>query len=311
MVRTAPLKTAALAVLGLAAVGLAGCSTPTEASCVRPASDSAALDLVTVSDDFGSTPQIDLYTPFHADEASAVDVVVGDGQRITDERQLIAFDLALVSGQSGEVLGEYAGQTGQVSTFEQLLPAMPDALHCVTAGSRVVVALSPDDITSEFAAGLGMAADESAVAVIDVRDVYLAQANGADVFVSDNSLPAVVRAVDGRPGVIVPDSAPPSDVVVQTLKKGDGATVTGDAPVRVHFVAVDWDTKEQTQSTWDTEPPSISLEAESPVLAEALTGQTVGSQVLVVLPAGAGAGGAPATTILVLDILGIDPAVSE
>lgn len=311
MVRTASLKTAALAVLGLAAVGLAGCSTPAEASCVRPSSDSTALDLVTVSDDFGNTPQIDLYTPFHADEASAADVVVGDGQRITDERQLIAFDLALVSGQSGEVLGEYAGQTGQVATFEQLLPAMPDALQCATAGSRVVVALSPDDITAEFAAGLGMTADESAVAVIDVRDVYLAQADGADVFVSDNSLPTVVRAVDGPPGVIVPDSAPPSEVAVQTLKKGDGAIVTGDAPVRVHFVAVDWDTKEQTQSTWETEPPSISLEAESPVLAEALMGQTVGSQVLVVLPAGTGAEGAPATTILVLDILGIDPAVSE
>ena len=124
-----------------------------------------------------------------------------------------------------------------------------------------------------------------------------------------------MRAPDGRPGIIVPDGAPPKDLVVQTIKKGDGENVTGDVPVRVHYTGVLWDDKTVFDTTWDGDPKSITLDAVVPGFATALKGQTVGSQVMVVVPPDQGYGKteqasvpADSTLVFVIDILGLDAA---
>ncbi|MGL4255217.1 MAG: FKBP-type peptidyl-prolyl cis-trans isomerase, partial [Microbacterium sp.] len=122
---------------------------------------------------------------------------------------------------------------------------------------------------------------------------------------SGMGLPAVVRAPDGHPGVGVPDGAPPSDVVVQTLKKGDGPVVEADSTVRAQVLAVSWDDQEQLSSSWETQAQSIPLTGD-PLLEEILVGQTVGSQVMAVVPAEQG--GTDQATIFVFDILGLDAA---
>jgi FKBP-type peptidyl-prolyl cis-trans isomerase len=128
----------------------------------------------------------------------------------------------------------------------------------------------------------------------------------------------VVRAADGRPGIIVPDGEAPDEVTVQTIKKGDGPVVTGDQPVRVHYTGVTWDERKVFDSTWDGEPASLTLDAVVPGFAQALEGQTVGSQVMVVVPPDAGYGDAaqgeiPAnsTLVFVIDILGLDEVPAE
>ena len=98
----------------------------------------------------------------------------------------------------------------------------------------------------------------------------------------------VVRAPDGRPGIIVPDGEAPTEVIVQTIKKGDGPVVTGDEPVRVHYTGVLWDDRTVFDTTWDGDPASLTLDAVVPGFAQALEGQTVGSQVMVVVPPDAG-----------------------
>jgi peptidylprolyl isomerase len=122
-----------------------------------------------------------------------------------------------------------------------------------------------------------------------------------------------VRAPDGRPGIIVPDTEPPTDLVVQTLIKGNGEEVTGDAPVRVHYTGLTWADGTVFDTTWDAEPKSIDLDTMLPGFAEALIGQTVGSQVLVVIPPDQAYGDqaqgqipADSTLVFVVDILGID-----
>jgi peptidylprolyl isomerase len=168
------------------------------------------------------------------------------------------------------------------------------------------------------AQGFGLAEDDTAVAVIDLRKVYLPAADGQNRFNSGFGLPTVVRAPDGRPGLIIPDGAPPTDVVVQTLKKGTGETVTGDQPVRVHYTGVVWGEDEAFDSTWDGEPASLTLDGVVPGFAEALEGQTVGSQVMVVVPPEQGYGDqaqgaipADSTLVFVIDILGLDVAPEE
>ncbi len=179
----------------------------------------------------------------------------------------------------------------------------------------MVVALPPGEVEAQNAANLGLKEDDSAVAVVDVRKVYLPKAEGANQYNDALGMPTVVRAPDGRPGIIVPAATPPSDLVVQTLKKGDGPAVAAGDTVRVHYTGVTWDGREVFDTTWDSEPRSLALGSIVPGLAEALEGATVGSQLLVVIPPELGYGdqqqggiAANSTLVFVVDILGIDAA---
>lgn len=305
---------AALSILGLTAAALVGCSVPAASDCTRTVSDDASLDRIQVSGATDSAPDVEVYTPFRASESAYTDLEQGDGEVvITATDQLAVLDLTLYAGSSGERLvgSRYDGDLSQpipLSQFSQSLPALEDALECTSAGSRVVVAMSPDDIEDEVAASIGLDPDESAIAVVDVRKVYLGAANGALQFNSGMGLPAVVRSPDGHPGVVVPSGAAPTDLVVQTLKKGDGAEVTADDTVRAHMLVVSWDDKEVLQTTWDSVPQSIAI-ADNELYTDILEGATVGSQVMAVVPAELG--GTEQATILVFDILGLDAAPAQ
>ncbi len=301
--RKIPLTSAVIAVLGLTAVGLTACSQPTTGACPRPAADASLAELVTVSDDLDAEPDIELYTPLHQSATGSVDIVVGEGAPIETDAQVVVLDLTLLSGADGEKLLQGTTRPAQLKDLTTAIPGLSDGLRCATEGTRTVIALAPDDLSPQAADSAGLAEGDSAVAVVDVRQVYLARANGADVFNSDSGLPTVVRATDGRPGLVIPDSAAPADLVVQTIKRGDGPAVTGEAPVRVHYTSVDWSTRTQLQTTWDSAPAAVAFGPDAPAFAEALEGQTVGSQVMIVVPAGEDGGSA---VVYVVDILGID-----
>ena len=316
---------AALVVLGLVTVGLAGCSLPGSSSsdCSRPeVSNPDVMDLITVTGDADDEPEVEMYTPVKAPELAYQDVVTGDGTAITSVNQPLVLDVALFSGATGELLAAtpYDGDLSRVGSVAQFanFPGFEEALHCATEGSRVAIALSPNDLAEGVAAQAGLDDGDALVAVIDLRKVYLAAADGQNQFNSGFGLPSVVRAPDGRPGLIIPDGAAPSDLTVQTLKKGDGEEVTGEQPVRVHYTGVVWGDDAPFDSTWDGEPAAFALDEVVPGFAAALEGQTVGSQVLVVVPPDQGYGdqeqaGIPAgsTLVYVIDILGLDAVPQE
>ena len=315
---------AALVVLGLVTAGLTGCSllpgsSAGPADCSRPAvSNPDVMDLIEVTGDTEDQPEVEVYTPLNASSLAYEDVVAGEGTAITTDNQLMVVDVAILSATTGEqiVATPYDGDLSRVSSPAQWatnFPGFEDALHCATEGSRIAVAMSPDDLGEGVASGFEIGDDESLVAVIDVRKVYLPAADGQNQFNSGFGLPTVVRAPDGRPGLIIPGGPPPEDLVVQTLKKGDGAEVTGEQPVRVHYTGVVWGEDQPFDTTWDGEAAPLTLDGVVTGFAEALEGQTVGSQVLVVIPPDQGYGDEDqgaipggSTLVFVIDILGLD-----
>lgn len=305
---------ALLAILGLTTVGIAGCGLPAGYdSCSRPASTSDATDLVTVEGTAGEQPEVSVRTPFHVASTSFDDLETGAGTPITGGSQPVVLDMKIVSGATGEevVATAYDGDLSRVNTMAQWMQALPGletALECATEGSRVVVALPPGGIEAQTSASLGLGEDDSAVAVVDVQKVFLPHAQGSLVYNDALGLPTVVRATDGRPGVIVPDATAPDEVVAQTLIRGDGAAVAGDEPIRAHYTLVSWDDRRVLESTWDEAPAPITLDQFAPGAADVLGEVTVGSQLLVVLPAGDGSDGGSAGTarIVVIDVLGVD-----
>lgn len=305
--------------VSLIGVGLVGCSSSgsADASCARPASPETDL-AATVTGAFGTEPELDAYTPVHADEVVWSDEIAGEGLPVTSPDQLLLADIVLFDGSTGERLGGtlFDGNVAQarpLSEWTKTFPGLEDSLTCAREGSRVVTLLPAGSLPEEAVSGLGLGEDATAIVSVDLQKVYLAKADGADQFVADNGLPSVVRAPDGRPGIIVPDSAPPSDLKVAVLKKGSGAEVTGDVPVRVAYTGVLWDDKTEFDSSWGKAPVSFELDGVVEGFADGLRGQTVGSQVLIVVPPELGYGDAdngtiPAnsTLVFVVDILGLD-----
>jgi peptidylprolyl isomerase len=54
-----------------------------------------------------------------------------------------------------------------------------------------------------------------------------------------------------KPDVTVPDTAPPTELVVADDVEGDGAEATVGSQVSVHYVGVSWSTGQQFDASWD------------------------------------------------------------
>jgi len=305
---------AALATLSLAVLALTGCTAaPTfdGAACERVGAANGIDEAVNVDGKIGDEPDVEVFAPVHVKKTSFVDVVSGDGRAITDGTQGISVQISIYSGETGEQVfaTSYDPASTSVSTIDQWAaqsPGLEDVLRCATAGSRVLAALTPDDFGPANLEGLGLANDDTAIFIVDVAEAFLPKAEGALQFNAASGLPTVVRAADGTPGIIVPDTAAPKEQVVQTLIKGDGEALTAEQTPLVNFTAIGWDDKQILQTTWGDKPSAQIQQIAAPV-ADALVGQNIGSQLLVVLPA---TEGSPAIAVVV-DVLGVTTAPTQ
>jgi peptidylprolyl isomerase len=193
-------------------------------------------------------------------------------------------------------------------------------MECSQVGSRVVGVIPPDDsFGGAGSADLGVAEDEDIVFVVDIVSIKppveapLPKADGEEQ-PAPEGFPAVELDADGRPTIAIPDTAPPTELKIATLKEGDGATVAAGDTVVVHYVGQNWNTKEIFDESWARgEPATFATTGVIPGFSQALVGQKVGSQVIAIIPPADGygeAGNPPAisgtdTIVFVVDILGI------
>lgn len=56
---------------------------------------------------------------------------------------------------------------------------------------------------------------------------------------------------ESKPEIIIPDGAPPADLVLEDLEVGSGAEAVAGMNVTVHYVGVAWSTKRQFDASWD------------------------------------------------------------
>lgn len=298
---------AVLATLSLAALALSGCAAaPSFAgeSCDRGGDSDAVANAVTVSGDVGSAPEIEVFSPVSFPEVSVEDVVVGDGEPLVNETQVMTTELSIYSATTGEMVFQspYSDDSESLSNIATLVPQFPalaPVLECATAGSRIVAGVPADGVAEQTRQGLGLQDGDDAIVVVDLLAVYPSKAEGALQFNDARNMPTVVRAADGTPGVIIPETEAPTSVTTQTLIKGDGAKITADQTPLLNLTVVGWDDRKVTSSTWGANP-SLDLPSTAPEVAKELVGKTIGSQVLVVTPASESG---PALAY-VIDILG-------
>jgi peptidylprolyl isomerase len=297
----------ALAGLGLLAVaaGPAGAATD-------------PLSAVTVSTDTAAKPTVKVKKPFAVKKTTDSMVAAGTGAALASG-QTVTFDYVLVDGRTGKEVQTSYGQSpaSLVLDASKTNKQIVSALTGQNVGSRVLVAIAPKDGQAGKITAKNVKKSDTLLFVIDVKGVRtpLTRATGEAV-TPPAGLPTVALAADGKPTITIPSGvAAPTSLVVQPLIKGTGPVVQAGQTISVHYTGVVWDGGKQFDSSWDRGQPADFVIGKSQVIAgwdEGLVGQTVGSQVLLVVPPDKGYGSAGQssagikgtdTLVFVVDIL--------
>ncbi|CAN5133340.1 FKBP-type peptidyl-prolyl cis-trans isomerase [soil metagenome] len=311
-------KSVALTVAAGLLVALAGCSSAGDpaASCTPVVSAGPASNLISAPGSFGTAPTVDFGTPLDTTATQATVLVKGTGPTLP-ANGVVSLDFVLADGHSGTTISKspFDGKTHLISPVSQLgLPGLESALTCATEGSRLAVAISPQDGFGQSGAQSGIPATDSLVMVIDVVQALPDRANGA-VQPAQSGFPSVVLGSAGRPGITIPSGPAPTELKTAVLQKGSGPAVADGDGVWVQYTAVSFIEKAVTASTWaDSKPVQVTASSTGPLatsIVPSLVGQTVGSQYITVVPAGGSGTTASAAAVYVVDVLGITPIVMQ
>ena len=310
---------------------LAGCSgsdeepTPEESAAAgdpaatgeATADDIAALEAVTLEGEVGAAPTLTFEQPFSVANPVARVETEGDGAPIEDGQSL-SVNYVAVSGDDGSELGS-TWEQGAPETLilgdGQIIPALNDALTGQNIGVRVLFAAPGGEATEETEtspASPAYPATLMAIEVVDARSVPT-RAEGEAVAPAPG-LPVVTLAEDGQPSIEVPaDAVAPTELVTQPLITGSGPVVVSGQTVTFQYSGWLFDGT-PFDSSWENGAPfttNIGTGSVIPGWDQAIVGQTVGTQLLLVIPPDLayGEAGSPpaipagATLIFVVDIL--------
>jgi len=323
------LLASAAAVAGLA-IALTGCtatsgggkpsasSTPTSiptlsAACVGSGS---ASDSVKVSGDFDAAPNVSFDAPLKVSSTQRTVVIGGKGAKAA-LGSIVNVSFTLYNGTTGKTLtstGYGTGRTSPVTVDSSIITGLAKTLNCAQAGTRVVgVVPASEAFGTAGSSQLGIPGNQVIVFVADVVSLVPTKAEG-DAVAPPAGLPTVTVAADGKPTLKVPNGyKPPATTQIATLIKGRGAVVGATDTVTIQYQGTNLATGKIFDQTWGGNPYSGAANGFVTGFTNAIVGQTVGSQVLVVIAPADGYGpqggnssagiGKDDTLVFVIDIL--------
>ncbi len=241
------------------------------------AEDVAALEGVEVTGDAGAEPELTFEPPLEVSVPTTRVVAEGDGDDLVEGNQ-VTMEFVAYQGD-GTRLGS-SWENGTPETF-LLGDVQYDLLTAPLAGqkvgARILLATPSQDAEGKPATVVNL------VEITDTKEIP-SRAEGEAVEPAAG-LPTVTLADDGTPSVEIPDGyEAPKKLITQTLIKGDGEKVTEDQTVIAHYTGWTLDGK-VFDSSWERgAPTSFSLQQVIAGWTQGIAGQTVGSQVLLVIP---------------------------
>lgn len=280
----------------VAVLALAGCSaspsgeaTASATSALGCTESGTSSDAIKVTGAVGAEPKVSFGSPLKAGKTQRTVVSNGKGKAVkTGDSVAIAY--AAYNASTGKKLsaGGYGTDPGlvvSVAAGKSVIPGIIKGIACSKVGSRVAVVVPPADAFGATGnTNLGVGKTDNIVFVIDVKNTVPTRATGATQKPKDG-FPTVALAGDGAPTVTVPKADAPKVLQTEVLKKGTGATVAAGATVTVQYTGVIWSSGKVFDQSWGKGgPTSFPLGQVVPGFAQGLIGQTVGSQVVIVIP---------------------------
>lgn len=247
-------------------------------------------DQVRVRGSFGTVPSVTFDAPLPLAESSIETLIEGEGRALAADEPVL-FALTAYDGADGEPLTERGAGTPRalMLTAEDVGEDLFPVLEGTREGTRLLLRQPVSEDGT----------DRMLVLVIDVLHT---RARGEEVPLPEGS-PAVAVGDDGAPTIQPPGGEPPDALTVHTRIRGEGAQVRPGQEVTLQYSGVVWETGEPYDSTWAAGkvPQTVALEETFPGLRDGLVDQTVGSQVVLVVPPALAVG--TGTLVMVVDIL--------
>ncbi|MHA7134649.1 FKBP-type peptidyl-prolyl cis-trans isomerase [Oerskovia turbata] len=297
----------ALVLTGCASGNEGGSSpSPTESSSTATdipeptAEDIAAVEAIKVTGDVGAEPTVEFEKGLTVSAPTARSLHDGDGDTISKGQQITMHSVAYKGSDGTKLQSTWTEDNPEkLGLDDNLYPQLLDVVVGKKVGTRFVFAAPTSGGT------LVTVAEITAVKDLPTR------AEGEAVTPAEG-LPVVTLDDSGKPSIEIPEGyAEATELVVQPLIKGSGAEVTAESTITAHYTGMTLD-GEVFDSSWEKgSPVAFPLTGVIQGWTQGLAGQTVGSQVLLVIPPALGYGAeadpsnplAGKTLVFVVDIL--------
>lgn len=249
---------------------------------------------VEVSEDTSTEPIVEFTAPLEIEQLEVTTLVEGDGRELVDG-DLVLMQALLVDAVSKEVhINTWLSEPRALHlTVAEAGEGLYTALLGAAPGARILLKEPPTE-------------DELNSGRVVVLDVLTSRVEGEENEPRED-LPTVVNDPESGPEITIDQGLEvPSEMVSQTLVKGEGRQVRAGQTVTMNYHGVRWEDGVVIDTTWDDEhlPRSYQVGVgELPSGIEAgIIEQRIGSRILLVLPP---ADGYPSegVTVFVLELL--------
>lgn len=299
---------AGLSALAMCAA-LAACGeTPQAGNAVDSSATSGKVDLpqmtgVTASGDLGKKPTVKLPKGMNPENGSYAILQKGDGDAIEDGMRVCYQGIMLKASDGSEIM----------NTWDENKPECSLVVNKSTIGDNLYNLIKGQKLNTTIALATNDGSNDPYISALTLvstsRD--LTRAEGEKVKDVPANLPKVTLGKDGEPSIDMNGQGDADKLIVQPLIKGKGEKIGDNDTAVVKYSG--WLTNgKQFDSSWDRDSTFDASMSGGVIQGwiDGLKGQTVGSQVLLIIPPDLGygdqkSGSIPAnsTLVFVVDIL--------
>jgi FKBP-type peptidyl-prolyl cis-trans isomerase len=274
-----------------------GASTPADFDREGKSAGAAeTLESVEVTDAGPDTvPEVEFDAPLTITDTAVRAVTEGDGE-VIEAGQDLKFHLVFLNADDGSVLQDSygAGQPQSLALTDQLKEADPE-LYEVLVGSKVGSHIA---YTAPLEVPEGSEAPPNQLLVLQVISAQDPPKKLSSEEVAEleeaGQLPTVTLDDKGVPSIEFPDNEAPADLVVKVIEEGTGEEITEADTIAANYTGWSWQGEQFDSSFERGEPSEFPLSGVIPGWTQGLSGLTVGSKVLLVIPSVMAYGDQPA-----------------
>ena len=269
----------------------AASSTPTPSpsaspsKSAKPVTPSSDLDEIKVSGEYGKAPKVTIDDPWAVDKTRTKVLDANDKGPTVKAGQSIEMNYAAYNARTGKMFDDsFSGGTTATFNLGQVVPGFQKGLVGQHEGSRVLIAMPGSD-GYDGAGGnpqIDVEVGDTLVFVVDIVAVPLDGPEGTKKAPKDG-LPTVTDK-GGIPEITIPKSDPPAELQAETLIEGKGKKVAESDAITMNYRWVRWSDGKVLEETYGKDPAEVPLSSLVPGVVKGLTGKTVGSRVLLVIP---------------------------
>ncbi len=277
---------------------------PTSSPAVSiPPSHADVLSSVKVADEGKSkAPKVSFAEPLKITAESMKVVKDGTGAALKDG-QVIDFHEIALDAATGKTVGENFTQAAGASitlsdTFKSQFPLVYATFTSAKIGAYIAYgtpATPAVPASSTTAAQPARPASLSVFQITSAKDpAKLMSTDSVKALEKSGGLPTAKFDAKGVPSITIPKKDAPADMAVQVLTPGEGAALKASDSISALYTGWTWKDAKKFDSSFDKGAPvTFSLGQVIPGWTLGLTGQKVGSTVLLTIPSSLGYGDSP------------------